>query len=187
MTLSHGDFAGFAGGIYVASEEFQLERILKGQEYPGLMKFSWSSRDFMILPVLILENHVKENRDKVEDCIQKMSELERDISQRNEVNENNLRRLFKDLNQLRLEYQRLSRRSDFETTLGRNILEYFDGIEANENVDTRFGNRTIYNPFIRRRVLAVIEIARIHESSLGMMPQRIESQTQAVRSLLLSL
>lgn len=162
------------GGLFVADENYSLNKLLAGQEY--LNRHPKVPRDFAILPFQILLHHVEESLEQVQKLSREITTTERRIA--HGTIDLEVQGDFKLLNRLNLEQLRLQRRSNFEIELGKNLLKYLD---AYQRLWTHlWEGGTAYVEDMREKTEQQMRYSEQVQKDLSMMPRRIDNQSHAV-------
>lgn len=130
----------------------------------------------MILPILILEEHVRETSRNLSRFLVRVSDMEKKIASISDLADSG--NYLKTLNEYHLEGMKLDRRWRFETDLANNLLSYFDSIQTMTTHNTR--SAKFYPPVLRQRVESRLSISNTHKYDLEILPRRINAQTYAV-------
>ena len=156
---------------------FDIKHLLSGQAYAK--DYVSRIRDFMILPVRILQEQVIYNRDELFKLIKRVNEVETRIATGNvPPNAEDDNRI---LNKLSLEHLSLHQRWNFALELGGNMLRYFDAI-ANRSLSPGFE----YSRIMREEVERQIRYSEQARYDFENLPRRIRNQSKAVSASLIS-
>lgn len=163
------------GGFYCADETYGLNALLADVQYEN--KHPKVPKDFGILPLNILVQHIDETLRQVQILSRDITATELRLSEGDISLEENGD--YKLLNRFNIEQLRLHRRSNFETELGRNLMKYFD--EYHRMWTNLWEGGTSYIEDMQEKVEQQMRYSEQVRVDLEIIPRRIKNQSKAVR------
>jgi hypothetical protein len=162
------------GGFYCADDNYSLNALLADVKYEN--KHRKVPKDFAILPLKILVQHVDETLRQVQILSRDITTTELRLSEGDISLEENGD--YKLLNKFNIEQLRLQRRSNFETELGRNLQKYLD--EYVKMWPNLWESDTSYIDDMQEKVEQQMRYSEQVRVDLEIIPRRIKNQSKAV-------